>query len=119
MKQNRTNRMGKNTLNACNKCLCPQVRPHLLCVFVAYIMILTQSHHCVHCTKRHFQNPCKRNLGRNGERFTRKVHLKSVLRLDFEHKFTIKVEQLCDFIRNVLVRVQVFINTYIVTHQVI
>jgi hypothetical protein len=56
-------------------------------------------------------------LGNKHEIFTRKVYLSSVLKRKYRDLFTRNVIKLSGFIRNVVFRAQIFINTYVIEHK--
>ncbi|CEG75627.1 hypothetical protein RMATCC62417_10637 [Rhizopus microsporus] len=59
----------------------------------------------------------KNELGDNYGRFTRKVYLEAVIRPEYKESFTEKIIKLSAFIRNVLFRVQLSVNAYIVNNK--
>ncbi|GAA5804632.1 hypothetical protein HPULCUR_010134 [Helicostylum pulchrum] len=47
------------------------------------------------------------------ERFSRKVYLKSIIRDEYNPKFSDRIIFLSDYVRNILFRAQIFVNSYV------
>lgn len=58
----------------------------------------------------------KIKYGNNAERFSRKIPLDNVVRPEFMPVLQNKIISLSSFLRNVIVRMQLFVNAYIIEH---
>ena len=49
--------------------------------------------------------------------FTRKIKLQTILRPEYQSVILEKVKRVCNHIRNIVIRAQLFVNYYIITHS--
>lgn len=56
-------------------------------------------------------------LGDNATTFTRKVRLDEIIREDYKDLMSTKIQTVSDQLRNIMIRAQLFVNYYIVTHS--